>query len=90
MLTHTVNNSISERSRHLTEKQIVEIFRYPHMKDPMNQYVADVIFQEASLEEIVRFLKKNNIPFDKVKGFFSSYKESMQGVCKEKYEWFFG
>ncbi|MCP4111216.1 MAG: hypothetical protein GY749_37770 [Desulfobacteraceae bacterium] len=90
MLTHTVNNSISERSRHLTEKQVAKIFRYPHMADPMNQYVADVIFQEASLEEIVRFLKKNNIPFDKARRFFSIYKESGQGVYKEKYEWFFG
>lgn len=90
MLIHSINNSISDQKKHFTEDQMTAFFIRHQLDTPLNRYAADVIFQEASLEEILRALKKNRIPFENARQLFSAYKKLNPEPCQEKYEWLFG
>ncbi len=89
MLIYTINNSISDPSRHLTEDQLKALLEGDVLDTPLKRYAAGVMFQEASLDEIVRFLKRWQIPFEKARRLYRIWKNQNTGACDAKYEWLF-
>ena len=94
MLKETVNNSISSKARHLGEEQIVGLFYKKGELDPVERYAVSIIFTEATLQEILIFLRKHHIPFSNAKALYRVFSHSrLAPKTKErgdKYEWFLG
>lgn len=94
MLKETINNSVSSKARHLDEAQIVGLFYEKEDLDPVEHYAVCVIFTEATLQEILLFLRKHHIPFTNAKALYRTFAQSrLVPNTKErgdKYEWFFG
>jgi hypothetical protein len=94
MLKETVNNSISSKARHFEEEQIVGLFYKTGELDPVERYAVSVIFTEATLQEILMFLRKHHIPFSNAKALYRLFCHSrLAPKTKErgdKYEWFLG
>lgn len=94
MLKETVNNSISSKARHLSEEQIAGIFYKKGELDPIERYAVSIIFNEATLQEILMFLRKHHIPFSNAKALYRRFAQSkLASKSKErgdKYEWFLG
>ena len=62
MLTATANCSIGDKSKHLTSKQIRDIFLYGKPKNNIERYIIDTIKTEALPQEIEAFAKIHKIP----------------------------
>ena len=94
MLKETINNSISSKARHLGEEQIAGHFYKKEELDPVERYAVSIIFSEASLQEILLFLRKHHIPFSNAKALYRTFAQSkLVPKTKErgdKYEWFLG
>jgi hypothetical protein len=94
MLQETINNSISSRARHLGEDQIVRLFYKTEELDPIERYAVSIMFSEATLQEILLFLRKHNIPFSKAKALYQIACRSRltPNIKKgeDKYEWLLG
>jgi hypothetical protein len=94
MLKETINNSISSRSRHLGEDQIVRLFYKTIDLDPVERYAVSIMFSEATLQEILLFLRKHNIPFSKARALYkiACQLTLVQNIKKgrDKYEWLLG
>ena len=94
MLKETINNSISSKARHLGEEQIVGLFYKQRQLDPVERYAVSIIFTEATLQEILLFLRRHHMPFSKAKALYRSFTQSrLAPETRErgdKYEWFLG
>jgi hypothetical protein len=94
MLKETINNSISSRARHLGEEQIVRLFYKTDELDPTERYAVSIMFSEATLQEILLFLRKHNIPFSKAMALYQIACQSrvVPNTKKgaDKYEWLLG
>jgi hypothetical protein len=93
MLPETINNSISNRQQHLGHDAVKELFFKTHL-NPVERYAVDVMFTEASLQEIVDFLKSNRIPFGQAARLYAIHKalkkDRKGSGISDKYEWLFG
>lgn len=88
LLISTVNNSISNKSKHYTEKDISNLFfskRFTFKK----KYAIQVLFSETSAQKIIDFSKEKNIPIDKVKRLYFNYKNILNGKRNPEFEWLF-
>jgi hypothetical protein len=94
MLKDTINNSISSKSRHFREEQIVDLFYKEGKLDPVEHYAVSVIFGEAALQEILLFLRKHHIPFYNARALYRNLAHSRRLLRtkgrRDKYEWFLG
>ncbi len=89
MLPETINNSISNRQKHLDPDAVKALFSKSRL-NPGERYAVDVIFSEASLQEIVDFLKSNRIPFRQTARLYALHKGRKGSGILDKYEWLFG
>ncbi len=94
MLRETVNNSIGSKARHLQEDQIVGLFYKTGAFDPIERYAASIIFSEASLQEILLFLRQHHIPLSNAKTLYRVFIQERTALKpkerRDKYGWFFG
>jgi hypothetical protein len=94
MLKDTINNSISSKARHLEEEQIVGLFYKNGELYPVERYAISIMFSEATLQEILLFLRKHHIPFSNAKSLYRAFTQSrLAPKARErgdKYEWFLG
>lgn len=74
----------------MTEEQLAGIFNSGRADDPLARYAMDIIFGEASLEEIIRALKKLGISFEQASRMYELQKQRNPYSRGDKYEWFFG
>lgn len=89
MLPESVNNSISDRKTHLSREAVKALFFKTDL-NAIERYAADVVFTEASLQEIVDFLKANDIPFQNAARLYAAHKRGKTTTTPDKYDWFFG
>lgn len=89
MLPESVNNSISDRKTHLSREGVKALFFKTEL-NAVERYAADVVFTEASLQEIVDFLKANDIPFQNAARLYAVHKRGKIKTKLDKYDWFFG
>ncbi|MDR1285668.1 MAG: hypothetical protein LBJ88_05670 [Campylobacteraceae bacterium] len=66
MLIATANCSIGDKKKHLTGKQIADIFLHGKTKNNIEQYIVDTIREEALPQEIEAFAKIHNIPMKQI------------------------
>ncbi|MBF0103343.1 MAG: hypothetical protein HQK77_20775 [Desulfobacterales bacterium] len=86
MLQCTINNSISSIKKHFKQKDLIHLF-YAKRFSGKRRYALDVLFTEASLQEVVNFMKKNQIPFNNLNKLYLYYKTTRKGRPNEKFEW---
>jgi hypothetical protein len=86
MLLCTLNNSISNINRHFRIQDAENLF-YAKRFTKKRRYALGVLFSEASLQEVVNFMKKRQIPFEKLNRLYHYYKTILNGRPNEKFEW---
>lgn len=89
MLPESINNSISDRRKHLSREEVKALFLQSD-PDPIQRYAIDIMFSEAMLQEIVDFLMEDRIPMDQAKRLYARYRLHHPTRKSDKYEWFFG
>ncbi len=89
MLPETINNSISDRQKHLGPQAVKALF-FKTRLNPVERYAVDVIFSEAPLQEIVDFLRANCIPFGRAARLYAIHKAQKGAGTSDKHDWLFG
>jgi hypothetical protein len=89
MLPDTINTSISDRRKHL-DREAVKVLFYKETFTAVERYAIDVIFTEASLQELIDFLKQNRIPYHRAARLYGAFKNLFHPRTSPKHEWLFG
>jgi len=67
MLLHTINNSISDKTKHFNENTLIALFNKKSTNlTELDKYAIDTIQTEATTQEINNFVKKYNVPTAKL------------------------
>ncbi|MDR1461316.1 MAG: hypothetical protein LBI78_06710 [Campylobacteraceae bacterium] len=66
MLVATANCSIGDKKKHLTSKQIANIFLHGKVRNSLEQYIIDTIKEEALIQEIEAFAKFHNLSLEQI------------------------
>ena len=88
MLLSTINNSMGNKARQYTVKDLENLF-YTKRFTAKKQYAVSILFCEATVRELVNFIKQKKIPMDNVRALYHYYKTNLKGDGNAKIEWLF-
>jgi addiction module HigA family antidote len=88
VLLSLVNNSVSNKEKHYTNKDLENLFHTQRFT-LKKKYAVRILFSEASVEELIHFIRHKKIPFSNFKSLYHYYKFNLNGEENEKLEWLF-
>ncbi|MBE9570636.1 MAG: helix-turn-helix domain-containing protein [Proteobacteria bacterium] len=86
MLLSTINNSMGNKARHYTVKDLQNLF-YTKRFTAKKKYALRILFSEATVRELVIFIKQREIPPDNVRALYHYYKSTLKGESNARIEW---
>lgn len=88
LLLSAINNSLSDRATHYTEKELENMFSTTRLTK-RKRYAITVLFREVPAQQILDFVRVNNIPITKLKHLYTIYLEKIHGTRNLYFEWLF-
>lgn len=88
LLLSALNNSLSDRATHYTEKELEKIFSTTRLTK-RKRYAITVLFREVPAQQILDFVHVKSIPITRLKHLYEIYVEKIHGTRNPHFEWLF-
>jgi len=88
MLISTINKSVGDKSKHYTENDLKQLFTGKRLTK-RKKYFLNVLFSEASAQDVLDFVKIKNIPLEQLRNLYEVYLKKINVKRNPCFDWLF-